>query len=722
MNSRLFDRCRTVSARQRTWAVALLAAVVTLVSMGRVLADDDDDKKTDLRLLPTHKQTHIIRPKIGDQPVNLNTFCLDPAGNILACVGGSEVEYVENEDGTFETKKTEKASALQVYSPEGELVRQIDLTFKATAVSVAPDGTVFLAGSGKLAKLTAEGEIIEVVDSPWLGDMEALKKEAEEDAKAQLSEMTESMASTIERIENRIAKIEAKPEEDRTEREVKRLETLREQLTAQQEQAKQMEAAYSQMFDVESMLENRTRVTSLAVNSKDVFVCAGGKGYGYEVWRLDHAFANPERVVESLSGCCGQCDIQATDEHLVIAANTKFTVDLLDRDGKEVRSFGERGGDEGFGSCCNPMNVRCCDNGDILTAESSIGWIKRFDKDGKLVATIGKAKIGGGCKHVPIGFDAKLDRYYMMYEDKSEICVLVPKSEAPEFTAEELAAKEARAGLGQKLIGAWVADAAAAPADGEGGMPMVMIAGATADEADSTETSDDSGADTTKPAGDQEESSNAAGGDGEPAVMSIPAFSLIPAEPTGDQEEASDTAGGDGVTAVKSIPAFSLIPAEPAQDPDTARAESPDQSDVSDTPEASEPAGESADAAAEAETAILDQFAAMSLIPNRLEFLADGTLKAEGSFLAGAGSEWAAVRQDGDTIVVSQFQDDVSNFDMEIKFVSDDEIHLTMLMGMQNAGEATFRRVKDEPASGVEESNVDDGNDATQAESTNKDG
>ncbi len=665
--------------------MALLAASVALVSVGQAFADDDDDKKTDLKLLATHKQTHVIRPKIDDDPVKLNTFCLDPAGNILACVGGSEVEYVENEDGSYETKKTEKASALQVYSPEGELVRQTELTFKPTAVSVAPDGTVFIAGSGKLAKLTADGEIIEVVDSPWLGDLEALKKEAEEDAKAQLATMTESMTSTIERIEKRIAKIEEKPEEERTERETKRLATLGEQLAAQQEQAKQMEAAYADMFDVESMLENRTRVTSLAVNSKDVFVCAGGKGYGYEVWRLDHAFANPERVVESLSGCCGQCDIQATDEHLVIAANTKFTVDLLDRDGKEVTSFGERGGDEGFGSCCNPMNVRCCDNGDILTAESSIGWIKRFDKDGKLVATIGKAKIGGGCKHVPIGFDAKLDRYYMMYEDKSEICVLVPKSEAPEFTAEELASKEALAGLGQKLIGAWVADAAAAPADGEGGMPMMMIAGASVEateEAEDTETSDDSGTETTKPAG--------------------------------DQEEASDTPGGDGVTAVKSIQAFSLILAEPAQDPDTDSADSPDQSEASDTPEASEPSGEPSDESAEVELAT--QFEAMSLIPTRLEFLAEGTLKAEGSFLAGAGSQWAAVRQEGDTIVVSQVQDDVSNFDMEIKFISDDQIHLSMLMGMQNAGEATYRRVKDEPASDGEES------DAAEDESAGKDG
>lgn len=659
MNSFFLVPTGSNPVRRYGWTLCLTLALFALVPAGQAAAKDDDDKKADLKLLPTHKQTHVIRPKIDDEPVKLNTFCLDPAGNILACVGGSEVEYVENEDGSYETKKTEKTSALQVYSPEGELVRQTELTFKPTAVGVAPDGTVFVAGSGKLAKLTGAGEIIEVVDSPWLGDLEALKKEAEEDAKAQLAQMTESMTSQIERIEARIAKIEAKPEDDRSERETKRLETLREQLAAQQEQAKQMEAAYSQMFDVESMLENRTRVTALAVNSKDVFVCAGGKGYGYEVWRMDHAFANPERVVESLSGCCGQCDIQATEEHLVVAANTKFTVDLLDRDGKEVSSFGERGGDSGFGSCCNPMNVRCCGNGDILTAESSIGWIKRFDKDGKLVATIGKARIGGGCKHVPIGFDAKLDRYYMMYEDKSEICVLVPKSEAPEFTAEELAAKEAMAGLGQKLIGAWVADKPEAPAEGDAGMPMVMIAGAATTEAEETETTEAAGS---------------------------------AASPAANQDDAEGSRDSEAAKPATRVFAIELVPAEPAQDPETDATDSTKGSDPSDESDESDQTDETA----EAELAV--DMSAMSLIPNRLEFLADGTLKAEGSFLAGAGSEWTAVRQDGDTIVVSQVQDDVSNFDMEIKFVSDDEIHLTMLMGTQNAGEATFRRVGGEAA------------------------
>ena len=120
-------------------------------------------------------------------------------------------------------------------------------------------------------------------------------------------------------------------------------------------------------------------------------------------------------------------------------------------------SFGKRDREavDGFGSCCNPMNIRCCSNGDVLCAESSIGNIKRFNAAGELVGYIGKAKIGIGCKHVAVAHDDVRDRYYMMNVDKGNILVLMPLAEVPEFTEEELASKAATEGLGKKLIGEW---------------------------------------------------------------------------------------------------------------------------------------------------------------------------------------------------------------------------------------------------------------------------
>jgi hypothetical protein len=175
--------------------------------------------------------------------------------------------------------------------------------------------------------------------------------------------------------------------------------------------------------------------------------------------------SEPVQLATGLSGCCGQFDIQANEDYLLLAENTKFQVGMLDHDGKRISSFGKssRLGGDGFGGCCNPMNVRCCDNGDILTAESSIGTIKRFNQAGELVGLIGKAKIGGGCKHVALGFDKARDRYYIQFEDKNGICVLVSKSEATALTEDEIAAKKAKEGLGSKLVGNWSTEGEAAP-------------------------------------------------------------------------------------------------------------------------------------------------------------------------------------------------------------------------------------------------------------------
>ncbi len=179
-----------------------------------------------------------------------------------------------------------------------------------------------------------------------------------------------------------------------------------------------------------------------------------------------------EKIVEDLGGCCGQMDIQASKDNLLVAENGKFQVGIYDRDGEMTKSFGKRDrkSPEGFGSCCNPMNVRCCADGTILTAESSIGDIKRFSPEGKMVGYIGRAKIAGGCKHVALEFDAARNRYYMQHQDKGHICVLVPVAEITGPTEDELLAKAAREGLGAKLVGTWSMQGAKKAKTGIGGL------------------------------------------------------------------------------------------------------------------------------------------------------------------------------------------------------------------------------------------------------------
>ncbi len=404
----------------------------------------ESDKSDKAEIAATHKQARSINPLHDGQKIHLHTYCLDDTGDIWACVGTTD-GYVQH------------------YSPEGELKAEIKLDFVPTAINTARDLDIFVAGNGKMARLTRTGEIKLQANTANLPNPEEFKKQAQEEAKAESETMRKLVETNIARVEKTIEKVTAQIKEltDKEEEVPKSLQTrlslYERQLTSLQSRLAKVTAADISDADLAQMMASRMRITALAVTEKDVFVCVTGNGY--EVWRSDHDFQEPTKVLERLSGCCGQMDIQASGDQLLVAANTKFQVAIHDRDGTPVSSFGKRDREavDGFGSCCNPMNIRCCSNGDVLCAESSIGNIKRFNAAGELVGYIGKAKIGIGCKHVAVAHDDVRDRYYMMNVDKGNILVLLPLAEAPEFTEEELASKAAADGLGKKLIGEWTA-------------------------------------------------------------------------------------------------------------------------------------------------------------------------------------------------------------------------------------------------------------------------
>lgn len=385
----------------------------------------------------THKQQQVFQPKHANRTVNLHTFCLSSDGKILASV-------------------TATKNYLQIYSSDFELLQETELPFAATALNIAPNGTIFAAGSGKIAMLTSVGELQGVHNSPQLSDESAMRERLLKVAKDRAEKAKESYRKQIDTVTKRIEKLEGS-EDELTERDKKRLDTYKRQKEMLEDNLSKYEAAQTEI-DPASIAAPGIR--AIAVTSEHLFICCNSmEGPGYEVWKSNLDLAEPKLLVEGLGGCCGQFDIQATEDLLVLAENTKFQVGIMNHDGKRLTSFGKsnRMGGDGFGSCCNPMNLRCCENGDILTAESSIGTIKRFNRDGELIGTIGKAKIGGGCKHVAMGYDQTRDRYYMQYQDKNAICVLVPKGEIEGESEEEQLAKQAREGLGQKLVGKWSA-------------------------------------------------------------------------------------------------------------------------------------------------------------------------------------------------------------------------------------------------------------------------
>ncbi len=397
----------------------------------------------------THKQVRSITPEMNGRAAQLHTFCLGPDSNLWMCcqpVGAT-------------AEKSEFKGAVLVYTEAGKLVREIGLGFVPQAINFSGTGELFVAGSGKVAKLSADGKILVEKDAPNIGNRDEMMAEMKRSVEAQMEQVLNSYKRQLEEMEKQIAKLKEVPEGEeerdakRRERRLKLLEQQRAQFETIQSQVKE---SYAAQMDANGF-ERLMRATGLAVTNKDVFVSLPvTKGYGYTIYRMNHDLEEAKAVMQDIGGCCGQLDIQADGDNLVVAENTAFQVGFYDRDGKKLSAFGKRSKSEpeGFGSCCNPMNVRCV-NGEVLTAESSIGHIKRFSKEGEFLGFVGTASIAGGCKHVAIGYDSARDQHYMMNIDRSNVAVLVPKSKAPAETDEERISREAKEAFGSKLMGTW---------------------------------------------------------------------------------------------------------------------------------------------------------------------------------------------------------------------------------------------------------------------------
>ena len=168
---------------------------------------------------------------------------------------------------------------------------------------------------------------------------------------------------------------------------------------------------------VKASLTYKLKASSISAMNDDVFLAThAAAGYGFEVWRMNDRFENPVKVVKDLSGCCGQMDVKANKEGLFVAENSKHRVCHFDRDGKSIGVWGEsaRTGLEGFGSCCNPMNVAFGPSGAVYTAEDDTGRIKRYSADGKLLGLVGSVELKPGCKNCSIAVSTDGSRVYML--------------------------------------------------------------------------------------------------------------------------------------------------------------------------------------------------------------------------------------------------------------------------------------------------------------------
>jgi hypothetical protein len=323
---------------------------------------------------PSFGEVGLIQIGDSKKPGALKNFCLNAEGNILAC-------FVPNE--TAKSSEAKNAPGIRVYSPKGELLKTMPLEIKPGAICVAKDGSIFVAGDGRVQKLDASGKVLVSAESPVAKETVTISKETEE--------MVKEMVKQSKR-------------------------PFKEELAS-------MKA---------SLEKRRADVTGLAVTEKDVFMAVGAPSdFTYRVYRFNHALENPKLVVEKLRGCCGQMDIQSHDGKLWIPHNARHSVESRDRDGNELSKFGKAGKVKAndFGGCCEPKCMRVLPNGDILAAESGPPTcIKRFSASGKFIEVVAVANNAkGDCVRVTVEVSPDGSRYYMLDTTRDAIRVFKAK-------------------------------------------------------------------------------------------------------------------------------------------------------------------------------------------------------------------------------------------------------------------------------------------------------
>jgi hypothetical protein len=385
----------------------------------RIEAGAQEAGKTEVPV--THEQVAAVTVRGKEGNITLQTLCVNAKGEVLALVAPPR-PYGAPVKNAF--------SEVHVLSPEGKELKDWKVDFHANSINTGADGNVYVAGDGKVAKFDAAGKALGQVELPHIAkilkDKEGIQKKAEEQLKSQ----KESFANTIKTYEDMIKKLEVKKAEDRTKLDERQLEQYKQIFKSFDETKKYYDKM--KIEDIVNQITSRLRVINgIAASDKDLFiVCGESQGYGFAVWRMGLDFSEAKQILSNVIGCCGQMDVQVSGTDILVAENTKHRFAKYNRDGKALGAWGKRGKEteaECFGGCCNPMNVRCCSTGDVLTAESE-GIIKRFSAKGDSLGIVATSKLTGGCKNVSVASSPDGERIYLCGQPNSQVVIFALKT------------------------------------------------------------------------------------------------------------------------------------------------------------------------------------------------------------------------------------------------------------------------------------------------------
>ncbi len=281
------------------------------------------------------------------------------------------------------------AKQVKAISPAGEVVKTVPLEFAPEAIDVAADGSVYCGGQGTVAHFDAAGNLLKKVAAP-------------KNVKSEIPPRRAARAKTPPASE----KAPSKPRPKRRAR-------------------------------------NRpVRISGIAVTKDHVFV-AFGSGWSHgsksKLFRFDRDLENPVLLAEGLHGCCQRCDVAAGEGVAYLAENNAYRVVAYDAAGKQLGKWGRQSRDklEGFGSCCNPMNLALGADGTLYTAESGLGRVKRYTPGGEYLGLVGYVgvqrftKSGGmaaSCSNMAIAVTPDGGTVYVMDHKNNMIRVLKRKN------------------------------------------------------------------------------------------------------------------------------------------------------------------------------------------------------------------------------------------------------------------------------------------------------
>ncbi len=358
----------------------------------------------------THTRQSEFLVKGHDDKGWLQSFAVDSQGRLLAAVGSRATYGV----GTSATPAATRE--VQVFSAEGKPLAHWPLDFDPQRIAVGPKDEVFVAGSGKIARIDKSGKVIVQVDSPHigalLGDREALRESAEQQRKQMINtyqEVQKSMEQQKGFLEKRIAAIEeqAKKAEDEAKKEADEKKEAADKPTEDEASSetkpvkktqpvpKAVEAADNS--DAPRVLKLRTQRQAAgpadranpqltALKRQLTQNEAQIKVYQQVIEQQENR--SVDEIIQEIKQRLQKINAIAVSDDEVflttgIAKGYGFAVWRTDLDFKEPKQILSN-----LSGCCGQMDVQVI-GGEVFIAENTRHRVGRYDRDGKLLGTFG---------------------------------------------------------------------------------------------------------------------------------------------------------------------------------------------------------------------------------------------------------------------------------------------------------------------------------------------